>query len=184
MAKIPQFNRIKFTDVWDNADSFYTDYNESGLKGAIDEEHTKLLYYLLVGKYANNIIANYDVNQFKYKVYSIIFSYGAEWQRKLAIQKTFRDMSEADLIRESKTIMNHANNPSTPPSTGETEELNYVDDQNVSTRNKAKIEAYQFLWSVLQSNITPEFVGKFESCFTKFLAPYIEVVYCSKDDEN
>lgn len=184
MALVPQFNRMKFSDVWNNKDSFWHDYNESGLNGEIDESHANILYFLLIGKYANNIIANEDINQFKYKVFSIIFSFGGEWQRKLKIQKDLREMSDDDLIHESTTIMNHASNPSTKPSTGDTGELKFVDDQNVSKRKRAKLDAYQFLWSVLRSDITPRFLSKFESLFTLYCAPYIDAVYCSEEEDK
>lgn len=187
MALIPKYNRFKFSDVWNNAQSFYDDYMDSGLALAdtdFDEEHCKWLFYLLIGKYANNIIANDDVNQFKYKVYSLIFTYGPEWQRKLQIQKTLREMNEDDLIKESEAINNHANNPSTKPSTINTTELAFVDDQTYAKRNRAKLDAYQFLWSVLHSDITPLFLSKFESLFTKFVSPNCDAVFCAENDEE
>jgi len=183
MALIPKFNRPKFDDIWNNADSFWQDYYESGLYvESFTEEYGKKLFYLLIGRYANNIIANYDRNQFKYKVFSLIFSYGPEWQRKLEIQKTLRELNEEDLVKESESLVNHANNPSTKPSTIQTEALSFVDDQNYSKRKKAKLDAYTFLDSVLHSDMTPRFLDKFESLFTKFAPPIIDSVFCSDDE--
>lgn len=79
---IPEYNTPLFTDVWSSVNEFmdevfYGDYAlpTDGIldMGAYDYETT---YYLLYARYGNNPIANMDVNQWKWKVSSVIFQYG------------------------------------------------------------------------------------------------------------
>jgi hypothetical protein len=39
-------------------------------------DNVSLVYYLLYARYGNNPIANRDENQFKFKIFSVIFQYG------------------------------------------------------------------------------------------------------------
>lgn len=160
MANLPPRYATKlFTDVYDNAESFYNDWAESGLfTDEIKKSNIEYLFYLLYARYGNSPIANGDVTQFCYKMWSIIFQDGANWQKKLDIQKTLRKLEEADiLITESlkskidrtsdtnsnqktngtsnqktnaKNIHNHAFNPSAPPAADVDEPLNFINEQN------------------------------------------------------
>lgn len=64
---LPEFDTIRFTDVWDNADDFIADYKASGVyelvNSRIADNSANALFYLLYGRYANNPIANFDVTQ-------------------------------------------------------------------------------------------------------------------------
>ena len=95
---IPKYNTKTFCDVWDELAKFKDDFEGSPFDGAISSDGEELLYYLLYGKYGNNPIANLDENQFKYKVFSIIFEYGPTWEKRLDIQKTLRNMSLQDIL--------------------------------------------------------------------------------------
>ena len=83
---IPQYDTKLFNEIWEDADSFLEDYNNVGIPTTISTQSATTLYYLLYAKYANNPLANYDENQFKYKVFSLIYSYGPTWEKKLSIQ--------------------------------------------------------------------------------------------------
>lgn len=75
----PQYSTVLFTDVWNDVNEFKTEFTESPFNGAIsalNPDNLSLLFYLLYARYGNNPIANRDVNQFKYKLFSIIFQYG------------------------------------------------------------------------------------------------------------
>lgn len=87
-----QYNTPLFTNIWGSADAFKTDLQASPFAGSIHygeanpnpkpgepanyPDNVSLLYYLLYARYGNNPIANTDINQFKYKMYSVIFQYG------------------------------------------------------------------------------------------------------------
>lgn len=180
----PRYNTVTFCNVWDSASKFVQDCKEADISLKIKEASCFDLYYLLYAKYGNNPIANFDITQFKYKVFTTIFKFGGEWEKKLEIQDKLRSMSEDDIMKGNSGVYNHANNPSVAPSTGHTEELGYVDDQSVSKQKRGKIEAYEFLWTVLDSSITDDFLKKFEPCFAKFVDRNVEAVYCTDDEDS
>lgn len=182
--KCPNYNTITFCDVWDRASKFLADCQTADVPLKIKNQSCTDLYYLLYAKYGNNPIANFDVNQFKYKVFTTIFKYGGEWEKKLEIQDKLRALSDSDIMKGDEGIYNSAANPSVAPSTGNTDELGYVDSQSVSKRKRGKLEAYQFLWSVLDSNVTDDFIAKFEPCFAKFVDRNVGPMYCTDEEEE
>ena len=95
---IPQYDTKLFTQIWDNATDFVTDYQAVGIPTTISTVNATTLFYLLYARYGNSPIANYDEEQFKYKIFSVIFQYGPTWEKRLEVQKTLRDMQLSDLI--------------------------------------------------------------------------------------
>lgn len=100
MSRYPRFDTKLFTEIWERADEFVDDYQRNGLPTTISTANAQNLYYLLYAKYGNNPIANYDEEQFKYKVFSIIWQYGPTWQKRLSVQETLRAMQLADLVND------------------------------------------------------------------------------------
>ena len=94
----PQYDTKLMTEVWNSASDFLTDYQNVGIPTTISNQNATTLYYLLYAKYGNTPIANYDENQWKYKVFSIIFQYGPTWEKRLDIQTTLRGLQIADLV--------------------------------------------------------------------------------------
>ena len=94
----PQYDTKLMTDVWSQASDFLTDYQNVGIPTTISTTNANTLYYLLYAKYGNTPIANYDENQWKYKVFSIIYQYGPTWEKRLDVQKTLRELQLSDLI--------------------------------------------------------------------------------------
>lgn len=172
-----------FSDIYPEVNEFITDYNTL-YNGTMSEEDLTRAYYLLCSRYMNSHIANTDENQFKMKLVSYVFQYGPTWARRLEIQSTLRNMSEDDLILGSKTIYNHANNPSTIPSTSSLEELLEIDAQNTQTFKKSKLEAYNLLWNMLVADVTGEFLGRFKNLFIIVVQPDYPLVYVDEADEE
>ena len=152
VTMLPQYSTMLFTDVWDNEANFQTEFLASPFGTAVHHGETvegvtfpnnvSTIFYLLYARYGNNPIANRDVNQFKYKVFSIIFQYGPTWEKRLDIQEKLRKLSADELATGSKAIHNSAFNPSTAPSTQATDELNYINSQNTTNYKKSKMDAY------------------------------------------
>ena len=94
----PQYDTKLMTEVWSKASDFLTDYQNAGIPTTISDQNATTLYYLLYAKYGNTPIANYDENQWKYKMFSIIFQYGPTWEKRLDIQTTLRGLQIADLV--------------------------------------------------------------------------------------
>ena len=174
----------KFTDIYPDVTTFTNDYNNIGIPTTITSENISTLYYLLYAKYGNSHIANSDETQFKYKIWSTIFMYGPAWERRLEIQDTLRSMSEDDLIKGSKQIVNHSYNPSTAPSTSTIEELTTINEQNTNNYKKGKLDAYAFLWDLLATDVTSEFINKFKSLFLVIVEPQLPLWYVTDLNEE
>lgn len=154
-----------FQEIWDSAAKFVAEYKANGIKTTISDENCTTLYYLLYAKYGNNPIASSDENRFKYAVWATIFKYGPTWEKRLEIQDKLRALSEDDLLRSGKSIINHAYNPSTEPSTGSLQELPGINEQNTNQYVKSKIDAYASLMDLLRTDVTEQFLGEFRKLF-------------------
>ena len=95
---IPQYDTKLMTEVWSQASEFLNDYQNIGIPTTISNQNATTLYYLLYARYGNTPIANYDENQWKYKMFSIIFQYGPTWEKRLDIQNTLRGLQISDLV--------------------------------------------------------------------------------------
>ena len=94
----PQYDTKLMAEVWNSASAFLTDYQNAGIPTTISNQNATTLYYLLYARYGNTPIANYDENQWKYKMFSIIFQYGPTWEKRLDIQTTLRGLQISDLV--------------------------------------------------------------------------------------
>lgn len=171
-----------FCDVWGDAESFITDVKESGMftVNALSDTSLTTIYYLLYAKYGNSHIANSDENQFKYRVYSILFTQGAAWEKRVEIQQTLRQMSEDELRKSSTNINNHSYNPATPPATSSDEALPYIDAQDQNHKVKSRIEGYATLLTLLEDDITTQFIDSFKPLFISFVLPQVPLWYTTE----
>ena len=170
----------KFTDIYPDVTTFTNDYNNIGIPTTITSENISTLYYLLYAKYGNSHIANSDETQFKYKLFGTVFSYGPTWEKRLDMQNELRTMSDDDLIKGSKQIVNHSYNPSTTPSTATLEELTTINEQNTNNYKRSKLDAYAFLWDLLATDVTTEFINKFKSLFLIIVEPQLPLWYVTE----
>ena len=170
----------KFTDIYPDVTTFTNDYNNIGIPTTITSENISTLYYLLYAKYGNSHIANSDETQFKYKLFGTVFSYGPTWEKRLDMQNELRTMSDDDLIKGSKQIVNHSYNPSTAPSTATLEELTTINEQNTNNYKRSKLDAYAFLWDLLATDVTTEFINKFKSLFLIIVEPQLPLWYLTE----
>ena len=176
MSNYNPYSTKTFTEVWDNESKFIADLKASVFKDAIKEESMKKLYYLLYQRYGNSPIANRDENQWKYRVFGIIFQYGSTWEKKLEIQAKLRSLDDDEVMTSSKLVINHALNPATEPYTASEETLSYIDEQNAHTGKRGKVDAYAMLWEMLR-DVTEPFIQKFEKCFKKFVDSEYPILY-------
>ena len=183
----PQYDTILFTDVWDDVAEFKSDFAASPFTGSIKAttpDNVSIVFYLLYARYGNNPIANNDVDQWKMKIFSVIYQYGPSWEKRLDIQAKLRALSENDLRKGSEAVHNHANNPSTSPSTYDDGHLAYINDQNVTLYQKPKMEAYAQLWDLIDTDVTEEFIQRFKNCFKTFVAPEKPLLFVSESEEE
>ena len=189
-SMIPQYSTNLFSDIYEDVETFVEDFKNIGIPYKINNVQTvsdtniQTLYYLLYARYGNNPIANNDITQWKYKIFSVVFQYGPSWQKRLDIQAQLRGLTEADILAGNRAIYNHAYNPSTLPSTSTTSELDYINEQNTTNYKKSKMEAYAQLWELIDTDVTEAFLDKFKKCFKQFVAPERPLLYVTEEEEE
>lgn len=174
----------KFTDIYDNVDSFLADYSDNGLPMLVDTTNMTTLFYLLYARYGNSTIASSDENQFKYKLFSLVFQYGPTWAKRLEIQDKIRNLTEDELRESAKALYNHSYNPSTLPSTDTVDELLTINEQNVTKHRRSKTDAYALLNDLLETDVTEEFISKFKKLFITIVEPELPLWYVSNEEDN
>ena len=184
----PEYSTKTFAQVYPSYEKFKEDYDAlitlvSGGIQPLTNANAQATFYLLFARYGNNPIVNFDITQFKMKLMSVIATYGPVWEKKKAIQKSLRDLTEAELLQGAKQIYNHAFNPSTEPSTQELEELTHINDQNVTNNKKAKMEAYSILWANLHVDATDEYLNKFKNCFSRFVGDQCPILFAVDEED-
>lgn len=221
----PMYDTNLFCEIWNSSESFLADYNNTGTEftnqvpTTISQENALMTYLLLFSRYGNNPIANYDITQFKNKIFTLIWQYGPAWEKRLSMQEDIRNLTLQEITTGTKTdwssegtqsqnntgtdttINNHAFNPSTAPSTQDTNELNYIDQQNVAKGTatstisgtdskttgqivtKSKMDAYAQLWDLVATDVTNDYINKFKKCFKQFVAPERNMIYVTEDGE-
>lgn len=184
VSKTKIWTTMTFCEIWTTVNEFLEDYNDNGIPPTIKEENARTLFYLLYARYGNSPIANADVNQFKYKLFSVIFQSGPSWEKRLEVQSKIRSMSEDELLAGSKQVYNHAFNPSSTPSTDALDELNYIDNQNVTRATRGKLEAYAFLLDLIKTDVTEEFIAKFKYLFKVFVANEHPLLFIEDEEED
>lgn len=174
----------QFTDIYPNKDAFLTQYKSIGIPVTITDESATTLYFLLYSRYGNEYISSSDRNRFEYNLFSIIWQYGPTWEKRVEIQKKFREMSEEELLKGSTQIYNNADNPGTAPTTSTLEELQYINHQNTAKSIRSKLDAYGMLESMLEKDVTSEFLNKFKKLFNPFAGPECNTLFITGDEDG
>lgn len=178
------YRQKRFTDVYESVEDFLADYKDCGIPTTISDNSAQTLFYLLYGSYGNDIVASSDINRFKYKLFSIIFQYAPNWEKQLEIQNKLRGLTEDDIRLGSRQIYNTAQNPSTEPSTDTTDELQYINNQNVTKNQRGVLEGYATLLSLLRTDVTQEFLNRFRKLFLTIVQPEEPLLYITEVDNN
>lgn len=165
-----------FTDIFPDVEAFVLE-NQNNELSVMNEADARVIYYLLYARYGNSSIAATDRNRFIYQLFSIIFSYGPTWSKRVEIQRKLREIPDADLLIGSKAIYNHSYNPDTAPSTATLQELPTIDAQNTTIYKKSVMEGYTILLSLLETDLTSDFLDKFKRLFLTVVAPQEPLIY-------
>lgn len=171
------YNTKIMTQIWNSPEAFVEDLNDSFASESITNNSKVILANLMYAKYGNSPIANNDEYQFKAKVYSVVFRFGPSWEKKLELQKKLRNLTDEELLVGSKSITNHAYNPSTIPSTSALEELTEINEQNANITKRSKLESYALLYTLIENDVTTEFINRFSECFKQFVMPECTILY-------
>ena len=183
MSNFPRYDTKLFSEIWSSATAFKTDYAAlpTGLK-VMTESEQDTIYYLLVSRFKNSPIANFDEEQWKSKVFTTIYQYGPSWAKRIDIQTKLRNISDADLLKGSEAIYNHAYNPEQEPSTDARDALTYINEQNATLYNKSKMDAYAQIWDLIATDVTSEFLNRFTKLFKQVVKPERTWIYINEED--
>ena len=179
------FDNYKLSDIFPSVEKFTETYSTLGFPEVFTKNETnKLLFAVMMGRYANSVILNYNVEQFKLEFMSLVWQHGAKWEKELEIQKELSKLSLADnspLFSGGKAIYNSAANPSTQP---QGEELSFINAQNVTHYKKSKIEGLALLADLLDSNVTDRFLDKFKHLFKKIIYSGRDLYYKTYEEND
>lgn len=174
-----------FTQIFPDADTFAAQWEATPFAKILDDSlPNEVLYFLLYARYGNSHIASSDENQFKYKLFSIVFQYGPTWQKELSIQQELRIANFDDFRQGTTNIVNNANNPSVEPTTQTLSELPYINQQNVSKVTRSKADGYALLLSLLKKDVTEDFIKRFQYLFLTIVAPEKPLWYVDYNTED
>ena len=173
------YRQVKFTDVYPDATTFVNDYTTSAIPTTISNDTATTLYYLLYSRYGNSVIASSDTNRFKYDLFATIFSYAPTWEKRLDVQEKLRELSDEELFTGQTTINNHSYNPSTSPSTSTLDELTTINEQVTQKGKRDKLTAYMELSRALWTDVTEQFLDKFQKLFLIILQPELPLWYAT-----
>lgn len=148
-------------------DKFKEMFDGSGIPLKITESNLQTLFYLLYARHGSDPIRGIDVNQFKYGIQSRIFMYGPAWEKRLALQDSLKELSVADAMKGGEAIYNTAQAPGTSTAglVNNDGKLDFLNSQNTTTYKKTQLEGIASLNALLETDVTREFLVKFDDLF-------------------
>lgn len=174
----PEYENLQFDQIFPDSAEFINKLRATNLiPASITNANLTTLYYMLFARHGFDPIVSANENQWIYKVALTTKAYFPTYLKRDEIQQSLRALDLDELREGYKNIFNHAVNPSTKPSTDNDEELPYINDQNVNKGKKGIADAYAYLWEILDSNLTEEFLRKYDKLFSKVATTTNRVVY-------
>lgn len=171
-----------FSQIFEEYSKFNEEWDKTIFSSEVEELPIELIFNLLYSRYGNSSVASSDENQFKYKLFSIVFQYAPNWYKELGIQKQIRAYEVEDFQKGNLNIVNNASNPSTQPSTMDTEELPYVNQQNVSKTTRSLADGYALMLSLLKEDVTETFLKRFQKLFLNIVEPERPLWYVTESE--
>lgn len=182
------YNNRTFSEIFPDAETFADYYDMSGLKvevSRISDEMVPVLYYLMLSRWANSHPKSSDEGRFIMSLFGIVMMYGPSWEARLKVQKEFRDLIGTDeLFNGATSINNHALNPGGAPTMDAFDPLNKINDQTANRRIKPKLEAYSGLMAMIKTDVSDQFLDKFDGLFRNMLEPDGNLYYTTTPEEQ
>lgn len=156
-----------FHELFQDDAAFLAEYKNGMFPTEISDASCRTVYYLLYARYGNDEIAdNIDVNQWKAHLMSLIFQHGPAWEKRLEVQKKVRGWNEEQILEGAEDVYNTAAHPGKAVPEGGI--VKAINQQNVNYRKKDKMSAYSYLLSLLETDITEEFLLHFKPLFNPY----------------
>lgn len=190
-SNFQQFDNITFSELYPTQEDFVNQYKVVGFPQTfeggtyVSDDDLKLIWLLLIGRFADSTIKPYNTfGAFHVRFMSRVWQHAPAWKKKLDIQNKLRSLSLEDgseIYKGSSAIYNSAMNPSTMPSTQDTEELNFVNQQNVTKYKKSKLEGLAILSDLLKNDVTEQFLRRFDDLFKTIIYAGRELTYITEE---
>ena len=144
----------------------------------------RLIYELMLARYANSTIASSDENRFTLQCMSVIFQHAPAWIKRLEIQHTLHemDLTSDEFLHGSIQIYNQSLNPSEDPSTDTFTTLGTINAQNANLQKRDKFKALAILDELLRTDITAIFLDKFKHLFRVMVSPQRPLFYTTEEE--
>lgn len=182
-----RYRTVTFSNIWSDEATFRSELMNSKLYNSnFTQSSITKLYYLLYAEYGNSHIASSDPNQFKYKLYAIVFNEGMKWQKSLEIQDKLEKLNESEIKEATRSVRTFGYNPGEGgirlDESGDAT-LNYINEQNSSKYLQGNIQAYTNYLSSLK-DVTTSFINKFQKLFLTVVQPERPLLYGMEDFSN
>lgn len=188
------FDNVTFSDLWSTKEEFINSYKEVGFPQTYDggtyvtDDDLKLIWLLLIGRFADSTIKPFNTyGAFKVRFMSRVWQHAPAWKKNLDIQNKLRSLSlddGSDIYKGSSAIYNSAMNPNTTPGTGTDQELNFINNQNVTKHKKSKLEGLALLSDLLKNDVTEQFLRRFDDFFKTIIYTGKEYTYVTEKGDN
>jgi len=176
-----------FGEIFPSLSDFTTGYANSHFPAVVGDSSLSLIYYLLYAKYKNNNIKGDDQDQFKMRVFSIIFQHAPEFEKRLEIRDKINsiDLSNDAWMQGTTQVFNNAQHPSNSPGTLSMEEIGQIDARSTTLTKKGIMESYMMLSSLIERDVTQEFIDKFKVLFSDIVTTSTVLLYdVPEEDDN
>lgn len=178
---------MTFSEIYPTLEEFNEDAKgmaASLIPSDFDDTAITRLYFLLLGRYANSSIAASDINRFKLQLFGIVFEHGGTWNKKVNLQEKIRAIDEEEAREGTRRIDNSAYNPAlTNTSTESLDALPYINQQLSQGQKKGKLETYAQIYTLLEDDITENFISQFRKLFLWFVTPQTNLWYVTDEDD-
>lgn len=188
------FDNVTFSDLWSTEEEFVNSYKEVGFPQTYDggtyvtDDDLKLIWLLLIGRFADSTIKPFNTyGAFKVRFMSRVWQHAPAWKKNLDIQNKLRSLSledGSDIYKGASAIYNSAMNPNTTPGTGTDQELNFINNQNVTKHKKSKLEGLALLSDLLKNDVTEQFLKRFDDFFKTIIYTGKEYTYITERGDN
>ena len=177
---------LLFSDVWSTSEEFVADYRASGLNvAAITDTNLTVLYCQLFARHGSDHIRSNNSNQWKYKVFAIIFNKGPKWQAALLKQTELQNLTDEELTFLGRTMTNQSGNTTVVNEGGTITEdaLDTVDKQDVNITRGNKLVAIRAFIDSLQ-DVSSAFISEFDQLFSRVVFAPDTTLYDMNEEEE
>lgn len=172
MSLLPTNNSATFLDIFPKAANLISLPADLEWSLSLTDAQLTKTWQLLTANYGHRALklSQGDVTQWKMRLCSLLEQYGPAYFTRVQLQQDIAALSLDDLREAGRSIINHAYNPNSEPTTATLEELTYINEQNSSGAKLSKADALTLKWKLINTDYTAVYLAMFEPLFSKFTA--------------